>query len=361
MEKYRKISYWALGILSVIVFLLLFKYILGITLPFLIALLIVSLSRPTINKICRKTKASKFFVTVFVISIVMVLIIGALILLISAVVEQIGNIANGLIENLSKEENYVTRIFEIISKLEEKIPFINNITNETIYSLVTDMITQGVKNLSLKATNIMAKIITTLPQIMLTIIVIILSIFYFAKDYDKMGKRLMKIMPKSLAGKAPKIKNDILLVISKYIKSYILLLILTFAILFSGFLILGIKNSFVLAMIISFIDFLPILGVGTALIPWAIVLFISGNTGTGIGILIIFAVSYIVRQYAEPKILSGQMEVHPLITLFTMYAGLKVAGIIGLVFAPLVAFIGKTLYINLKKPENSEKTVDNSN
>ena len=359
MEKYRKISYWAVGIGAGILFLILFKYILNITLPFIIALLVVSLSRPAINKICKRTKASKFFVTVFVISIVMLLIIGALIFLVGAVVEQVGDIANGLVENLSMDKNYVTRLFEIIARLEEKIPFINNITNETIYSLVTDMITQGVKNLSLKATNIMAKIITTLPQIMLTVIVIILSIFYFAKDYDKIGVRLMGIMPKSLAQKAPKIKNDILLVISKYIKSYIVLLILTFAILFSGFLILGIKNSFVLAMIISFIDFLPILGVGTALIPWAIILFISGKTTMGIGVLIIFAVAYVVRQYAEPKILSGQMEVHPLITLFTMYAGLKIAGIIGLVFAPLVAFIVKTLYVNLKKPEINEKTVDN--
>ena len=65
--------------------------------------------------------------------------------------------------------------------------------------------------------------------------------------------------------------------------------------------------------------------------------------------LVLFAISYVVRQYAEPRIISAQMEVHPLVTLFAMYAGLKLAGITGLIFAPLVAFISKTVYRSYKK------------
>ena len=182
-----------------------------------------------------------------------------------------------------------------------------------------------------------------------------LSLFYFAKDYEKIGRKTVSILPKFLAKKAPQIKNDIILVVSKYVKSYILLLVITFAILFSGFLILGIENSFTLAIIISFVDILPILGVGTVLIPWAIILIIGGQTKLAIGLIVLFVVCYIVRQYAEPKIVSTQMEVHPLLTLFAMYAGLKLAGILGLIFAPLVAFVAKTAYNSFKK----EKTVDN--
>ena len=246
-----------------------------------------------------------------------------------------------------------------MGSLEEKIPFIKSFTNESIYSLVTEMITEGVKSLSIRATSVVAKMITALPQIMVTLIVMLLALFYFAKDYDKIGNKLKSLMPKEVANKMPQIKGDILLVISKYIKSYILLLIITFAQLFSGFLILGIENSFVLALIISFVDFLPILGVGTVLIPWAIIMLVSGKTGLGIGIIIIFLVVYVVRQYAEPRIISSQMEVHPLITLFAMYAGLKLAGIVGLIFAPLGAFIIKTVYESFKKPKNKKKTVDN--
>ena len=134
-----------------------------------------------------------------------------------------------------------------------------------------------------------------------------------------------------------------------------MLILITFAQLFAGFLIVGLDNSFVLALVVSFVDILPVLGVGTVLVPWAIILMIGGQTRLAIGLLIIFIVVYVLRQYLEPRIVSAQMEVHPLITLIAMYAGLKLAGILGLIFAPLVAFVLKTVYKSYK----NEKTVDN--
>ena len=133
----------------------------------------------------------------------------------------------------------------------------------------------------------------------------------------------------------------------------------------AGFLQLDLKDvvivsgGFILgpasALIISFVDVLPVLGVGSVLVPWAVILLIGGHKGVGIGLLVMFAIIYLVRQYAEPKIVSTQMDVHPLITLIAMYAGLKLAGLLGLIFAPLIAFVVKTSYISFKK----EKTVDN--
>ncbi|MBE6675052.1 MAG: sporulation integral membrane protein YtvI [Ruminococcaceae bacterium] len=356
MDKYRKLKYYfLLSALGIAVVFLFFKYILKVLLPFLISFLVVSLVRPLIEKICKKTKASKFFVTMFVIFLSMILAITSISLATGAIVEQIRNIFESIVQNLSGESNYVTKLFEFIAKIESKIPFISSLTNESIYSLVTNMISEGAKSLSLKLTSQIARMIAAFPQIMVTIIVVFLSLFYFAKDYEKIGRKTVSILPKFLADKAPQIKNDIILVVTKYIKSYMLLLLITFAILISGFLILGIKNSFTLAVIISFVDILPILGVGTVLIPWAIILIIGGQTKLAIGLMVLFAVNYTVRQYAEPRIVSAQMEVHPLLTLFAMYAGLKLAGILGLVFAPLIAFVVKTAYNSFKK----EKTVDN--
>ncbi|MBO5313629.1 MAG: sporulation integral membrane protein YtvI [Clostridia bacterium] len=360
MDKHSRVKNWALiGTVAVLLIYVLFKYFLRIALPFLLSYTVVSLVRPTIDKICKKTRASRLFVTIFVLTLSAVLLLVGLSLLLGAITEQIGNIANSLVENLSMENNYITKLFEFISGLEERIPFISSLTNESIYSIVTEMITEGVKSLSLKVTGWVASAIASFPEIMVTVIVMLLSLFYFAKDYDKIGMGLMSLLPKSISEKMPKIKNDILLVVSKYLKSYLLLLLITFAELFAGFLILGIENSFVLALIIAFVDILPILGVGTVLIPWAVILFIGGKTQLGIGILIVFLVVYVARQYAEPKIVSTQMDVHPLLTLFSMYAGLKLAGITGLIFAPLVAFIVKTTYKSFKKPKSGEKTVDN--
>lgn len=358
MEKYRKpLSILAISVICALILFIAFKYLLPVLFPFLLAFFIVSLVRPLIGRICKKTRASRFFVTIFVIFLLAVLIIASLVLLLGEIANQITDIFDSIIQNLSSESNIVSKVFEFFVSVEEKLPFVKRITNESVYSIVTEMITEGVKSLSIRLTTQIAKLVAYLPQIMVSVIVVFLSLFYFAKDYEDIGEKIISFLPQRAGKIMPKIKNDIVLVVSKYIKSYAILMLLTFAELFSGFLILGIKNSFVISLIVAFVDILPVLGVGTVLIPWSIVLFIGGDTKTAIGLLVMFAVIYGVRQFAEPRIVSSQMEVHPLITLFAMYTGLKLAGITGLVFAPLLSFVAKTVYDSLKK----EKNVDNSN
>ncbi len=362
LEKYKKYAYFVLfAVVGIVLLYIFFKYILAIILPFLFSYTVVCVLRPVIDKICKKTSASRFFVTMFVLILCMALFITASVLMLIAISEQIGNIFDSIMENLSKENNVVTVVFDFLTRLEEKIPFAKKLADSDTHSFVRDVIMEGVKSLSLSLTGKIASLISALPEIILGIFVVFLSLFYFAKDYDKISKAIAHHLPKKLGSMLPGIKNDIILVVTRYMKSYLLLLLITFAELFSGFLILGIENSFVLAIIISVVDFLPILGVGTVLIPWSVILFIDGQSGLGTGLLILFGITYAVRQYAEPRIISAQMEVHPLVTLFAMYAGLKLAGITGLIFAPLVAFIAKTVYRSYKKQLTTRAQCDNIN
>ena len=360
MEKYKKYAYYVLfATVGVILFYIFFKYVLAIIMPFLFSYMVVCVLRPLIDKICKKTRASRFFVTMFVLILCTAMFITASVLILIAISEQIGNIFDSIMENLSKENNVVTVVFDFLTGIEEKLPFAKKLSDSTTHSFVTEVIMEGVKSLSISLTGKITAVISSLPEIILGVFVIFLSLFYFAKDYDKIGGAIIAHLPPRIATMLPGIKNDIILVVTRYIKSYLLLLLITFAELFSGFMILDIENSFVLAIIISVVDFLPVLGVGTVLIPWSVILYIDGQSGLATGLLVLFGISYLVRQYAEPRIISAQMEVHPLVTLFAMYAGLKLAGLTGLIFAPLVAFIAKTVYRSYKKQLTSCQQCDN--
>ena len=361
MEKYKKITFIGISVaILVLIGYLFLKYALVIFLPFIIAFLIVAMARPIINKIANHTKISKPIVSIFVLS--MLLVFSALVLgvILTITIEQVGNIAEGIIEGLSREENFVLVIFNSIDKLTERLPFLNNLlgSEESVYNLVIEMLLDGAKSMSARLTNYLAKMITALPSIVVTLIVFTLALFYFAKDYDKIGNRIIKLLPKRAGNIALIFKNDVLLVVSKYLKSYLILLLITFAELISGFLILGIDNSFVLALIIAIVDMLPILGAGTVLVPWSIVMLILGNYKLAIGLFVLAGITYFSRQFLEPKILSDQMNVHPLITLLFMYAGLKIAGFIGLIVAPVVAFIIKITLSRMKNEKNVEKVED---
>jgi len=173
MEKYKKLIYlFLVAVIGILLIFLFLKYILGILLPFLISFLVVSMVRPFIDKICKKTRASRPFVTVFVLFVVTALLITGLVLLAVAVANQVGNIFDSIVQSLSKEDNYVTRFLGFIEKIEEKVPILNRFTSTSVRTLVTDMITEGIKSLSIGLTTKIASFIAALPQITLTIIVI---------------------------------------------------------------------------------------------------------------------------------------------------------------------------------------------
>ncbi len=359
MEKYQKIVY--IGI-SAVLFLaaafIFFKYALAIILPFVLSFFVALISRPVINRLCRNTRMNRSVVSVTVMFLLLFLTSYLVFIASSAAITQIGNIISSVSIHLEKEENYITDFFKLIDSLKLRFPFLDsNIMGgeESVYSIAVDMISSGIKNMGMRLTSFLAGIVASLPGIFITAGVVILSLFYFSKDYDKICAYLKGMLPTGIRERMSDVKKDVLSVCVKYFKSYFILLMLTFIELFVGLLILKVKNAFILAALISIVDVLPVLGVGTVLIPWAVIMFISGNTPLAMGLLILYVAVYFLRQVEEPRIMGKQMNVHPLFALFTMYAGLKLGGIGGMIIGPFIAFVIKTLYDSFK----NKKVIEN--
>ncbi len=359
MEKYKKMAFWGLCVVILLVLgWIFFKYVFDIILPFLVAFLVVAMARPMINSLTKRTKIPKPIISIYV--IFMIFLVSAFIIGVigTITVIQVVNIVEDLIDSLSGETGYINDFFALIDSFEEKAPFLGSFLKEgeTLSSLISEMILDSAKSLSASFTELIGDLISALPNIAITLIVIGLSIFYFAKDYDKIGNHVFDFLPKRVGKIVLIFKNDVLHVVSKYLKSYLILFIICFAEVFSGFLIVNQKNAFVLALIIAVVDFLPILGAGTVLVPWGVIMLALGNYKMAIALIILAGVTYFSRQILEPKILSVQMNIHPLLTLFAMFLGLKIAGFWGLIVAPIVAFIIKITYDRIKYQKNVEKT-----
>ena len=358
MDKLKKATYIGVCIAVYLVLAYVFlKYALGIILPFAISFIIVVLSRPIVDKISKYTRVPRSVISLFVIGVILTLGVYLLALAVGAMLEQAGNILTMVSDHLSAEDNYVARAIAFIESFFEKFPFLkNDIAEDTsIYTVALEMAKNAVSELSGGVTRALGELIAKLPELIITIVVILLSLFYFSKDYQRITKALLEHMPQPIKKSLPSVKRDVLFVLSSYLRSYLILLLVTFAEVFAGLLILGIENAFTISIVIALVDLLPILGVGTVLVPWALLSLVTGNTSLAIGLIILFGVVYIVRQIIEPRIVSSQMNVHPLIAILAMYAGLKIAGIGGMIVAPLLAFITKTIYDGLKKEKSIEK------
>ena len=110
---------------------------------------------------------------------------------------------------------------------------------------------------------------------------------------------------------------------------------LTVAELTIGFFLLKIKYAPLLALAIAIVDLLPVLGTGAVLIPWGIIWLLIGKIPLGISILVLYAIITVVRNFAEPKIIGGQIGIHPLFTLIAMFVGIKFFGVLGVFILPI--------------------------
>ena len=110
---------------------------------------------------------------------------------------------------------------------------------------------------------------------------------------------------------------------------------------------LNVTYPLLAALGIAFVDALPIFGSAAAIIPWAIISACNGNLTLAISLLVLLGVMGIVRQTLEPKIVAGQIGIHPIFTLIAMYTGFKLIGVLGMFIGPIVLIILKNIFATM--------------
>ena len=178
-----------------------------------------------------------------------------------------------------------------------------------------------------------------IPRIFVFSVITFISTVYFAYGLEGINSTVERILPKKAFAFLVRIKNGFISVGIKYIRSYTLIMLITFAIMLAGFLLLRVAHAPLVALFVALLDVLPVIGVGTLLLPWSVFSLVSGNTVLGVGLAILFVVNEAVRQFAEPKIVGKNIGVHPLLTLFLIYVGFGLFGFVGMLLFPIVAAV----------------------
>lgn len=178
-----------------------------------------------------------------------------------------------------------------------------------------------------------------IPRIFVFAVITFISTAYFACGLEDINSSVKRILPSGAYNLLAGIKNGFITVGIKYIRSYSIIMLITFVIMLVGFLLLGISHAPLVALVIALLDILPVIGVGTVLLPWSVFSFVTGNTVLGVGLAVMFTVNEAVRQFAEPKIVGKNIGVHPLLTLLLIYVGFGLFGFFGMLLCPIVAAV----------------------
>lgn len=165
----------------------------------------------------------------------------------------------------------------------------------------------------------------------------IISSFMISAKLPAIRRRLSTLLPRQKLGPALAAVNRIRTALGGWLKAQLKLAIVTWVILTAGFLILRIDYGPLWALLVAALDAFPVLGTGTIVLPWSLICLIQGDTARSIGLVGIYAVVALTRSILEPRLVGRHLGLDPLVTLFALYAGYKLAGLVGMLAAPMAA------------------------
>ena len=350
MDKinYRELAFklFCWGFIAILGFLF-FKYLFGYTVPFLIAWCVASIIYPWANKLSARIKLSRKICSFLLVFLLLILILSLIFIVVNRLFYEMQNLLKYLTDNGEAIALQFKNLFDSIFSIGQKLPIINKLQDAELVKEITENINLFIEGVWKKLIGVLssavpdfaAGVVMALPNIALVSLVTVIACFYFAVDIDVVNEKVFSILPQSVGRFLDTLKGKVVFGLKRYFKAYLILFAITFTELFVGFLILGIDYSFVLAILIAFVDFLPVFGTPAVLIPWAVVLLFMKEYFIGFGMLVLLAIIMIVRQAIEPKILGKNFGVHPLLTLVTIYLGYELFGFFGMVFLPIAVLI----------------------
>lgn len=332
--------------ISLIALYLTARYLIPVFFPFIIAWIIALLLQNTINRLKEKAKIPKCISSFFCVLLFTWLTGYVLYLIASRAAKELGVFAENAASFIEKARNDREYAAYWINKIDSVFPFAD--ISDWLYIKWTEFdlrIGEIVSWVSQKLLPILGSVAEFVPNALMYVFVIILSSFYFTSDFDRINRSIVAFMPKGIRNYFSVAKREMKGTLGKLLKAYGIIIIITFLELFIALSIMGVKYSLIIAFFTSIVDILPVLGTGTVLVPWAIGAILFSDTSRGIGLLATYGVISIVREIIEPKILGKTMGVHPLVTLVSMYVGLKFFGFLGLFLLPCAVTLVKNIFV----------------
>lgn len=232
-------------------------------------------------------------------------------------------------------------------------------TLEELWGQFIQSLGQLVSSLSVKAMSAVSGVASSLPGLFIKLLLLIISTFFITVDYDRLTGFCLRQMSEKVKAVFFQIKEYVIGTLFVCIRSYLVIMSLTFVELAIGLSIIGIEQSVLIALLIAAFDILPVLGTGGIMIPWTILTALQGNYSRAFGLLAVYLAVTVIRNILEPKIVGSQIGLHPVVTLAGIFVGAQLFGVLGLFGVPiglsLLRHLNDTGTIHLLKPDPAEE------
>lgn len=310
-----------------------FQYVLPLLMPFLLGFLFAALLRAPAAFLSRKLKIGRRLVSTILVTLLFILL-AVLTLLLGS-------------ELLTFARTSVSRFNTVI------VPAVESVTeaaskwtkrlDPNVVSVLDGIVSSVLQSLRTKIAEISTQVVTgimsTVPSSFLNVIFMVIATYFIALDFGFLRWAVARRIREEEYNKITAGLTYCRTTVGRLLRSYALIMFITFVEQAIGLTILGVEYSVLIAMAIAVFDILPVVGSGTVMLPWAVVSLVTGDTKRGVGLLVLYVIITVIRQIIEPRIVGDHVGLHPLLTLACMFVGYRVFGGLGLLGLPFLCAV----------------------
>ncbi|ANE48441.1 permease [Paenibacillus swuensis] len=336
-----------LVIIAIVLACLAFYYGTPLLYPFVIGWLLAYMLNPIIAMLQQKAKFPRWLAVTAALVVFIGIVTTFMAILVTRIVVETGVLLETIQNNLDKwiddllnlvNSDVIQGVAQQLSRLYEDNPDYQETVNNNLSS-TAETLAGAVSKLITAFFDSVLVLIKLLPNIATIAIVILLATFFISKNWERLKQQISDWFPDKTVRTSTVIWSDLQKALFGYLRAQLILISITAAVVIIGLLILKVKYAITIGLLIGLVDLLPYLGTGAVMVPWIAYVYIYGDIRLGVGLSVLYGIILVARQILEPKVLASSVGLDPLATLISMFVGLKLFGVLGLIIGPVTLVI----------------------
>lgn len=332
--------------------LMLLYFVTPIIFPFIIAWCIALIMNPFVNFLQYNGKMPRQLAVIIVLFGILSILLGIITFFVAeliAITDYLSKRAPLHLEEIFStfEDMLLTQVLPKLQLImnhfsghdyEQKYSFSTELSE--LFSHLVSQVVVGIQTVLLKITGFLS----WLPKAFTSLIFTIIATFFISNDWYRLKRLFDRFLPQIVRERSLIVFYNLRLALFGYIRAQFTIILISTVTVFSGLLILKSDYPLLLALLIGFLDLLPFLGPGIVLVPWMVYEWLIHNHAMALGLFVLFIIIIVTRQLIEPKIVSTNIGMNPLLMLLAIFIGWKIFGLAGVIFVPVIFVLIQSLY-----------------
>lgn len=314
--------------------------LLGLLMPFVLALVLTWILNPAIVKVQRRFGGSRKALSLVLLILIFTIVGGVLAALVYSIVSEVASLvmnwpsiwADSLQPAIVGLEDFLSGLF---AGLPDQVSQGATAALDKLVAWLNEMIPSMLSHVGSAA----GSFAFSIPSFAVALVIFVMATYFIASDYPRLRLMVTDRLSPSVRDFFGSVKRTAVAAFGGYVKAQLILSVVIFFILLVGFVVINQPYSVLLAFLLAVLDFIPIVGSGTVMVPWAVADLFLGEYRHAVELMVIWGIIALFRRGAEPKVVGDQTGLSPILSLISIYVGMKIAGVAGMILGPVLCMV----------------------